>query len=185
VVVDRTLGFFTVSPAAFSPNGDGRLDVAELGFDLTRTAQVKARVEAGTKTVAQLASGPFAAGSPSLVWNGKSSTGSLPDGMYRAVVQATTALGTRELRRSFALDTVRPVVKILSARSRDGRTSVRFWLSESAIVNVRFDDVLVTVERGAGTGRVSRRLAAARVHLKAWDAAANPSRRKSASVTAG
>jgi hypothetical protein len=101
------------------------------------------------------------------------------------VVQATTTLGTRELRSSFRLDTTRPVVKILSARRRDGRTAVRFWLSESAMVNVRFDDVLVRVERKAGTVWVSRRLAAARVRLRAWDVAWNPSRRKSAVVTAG
>jgi hypothetical protein len=100
-------------------------------------------------------------------------------------VQATTALGTRELRYSFALDTTRPVVKILSARSRSGRTTVRFWLSEKATVNARFDDVLVTVERAAGSVRVSRRLVAAGVRLRAWDIAANPSRRKSAVVTAG
>jgi hypothetical protein len=185
VVVDRTLGFLTVSPAAFSPNGDGRLDVAELGFDLTRSADVQARITAGTRSVAQIASGSFGAGHAVLAWNGLSATGPFNDGTYRAVVQATTALGTRELRYSFQLDTTRPVLKILSARSSGGRTSVRFWLSESATVNVRFDDVLVTVERGAGTARVSRRLAAARVQLKAWDAAANPSRRRSAAVTAG
>jgi hypothetical protein len=53
------------------------------------------------------------------------------------------------------------------------------------MVNVRFDDVLVRVERKAGTVWVSRRLAAARVRLRAWDVASNPSRRKSAVVTAG
>jgi hypothetical protein len=185
IVVDRTLGFLTVSPGAFSPNGDGRLDVAELGFDLTRTADVQARIAAGTRTVAQVASGSFGAGHAVLVWNGLSATGPFRDGTYGAVVQATTALGTRELRYSFRLDTTRPVVKILSARSRDGRTSVSFWLSESATVNVRFDDVLVRVERSAGTARVSRPLLAERVQLKAWDFAANPSRRKSAAVTPG
>jgi hypothetical protein len=185
IVVDRTLGFLTVSPSAFSPNGDGRLDVVEVGFDLTRSAEVQARVMAGTKTVAQVAAGSFDAGHQELVWNGLGSTGPFPDGIYRAVVQATTTLGTRELRYSFGLDTTRPVVKILSARRTDGRTVVRFWLSESAVVNVRFDDVVVRVERKAGTVRVSRRLAAERVQLRAWDAAANPSRRKSAVVTAG
>jgi hypothetical protein len=140
---------------------------------------------AGTRTVAQIASGSFDAGRSALVWTGLSSTGPFPDGTYQAVVQATTALGTRVLRYSFGLDTTRPVVKILSARSRDGRTVVRFWLSESAVVNVRFDDVLVTVERSAGNVRVSRRLAAANVRLRAWDVASNPSRSKSAVVTAG
>jgi len=185
VVVDRTLGFLSVSPPAFSPNGDGRLDLTELGFELTRTADVRVRVVAGTRTVAEVASGSFDAGRPALVWNGLSSAGSVPDGTYRAVVQATTALGTRKLRHSFELDTTRPVVKILSARSSEGGTTVRFWLSEGARVYVRFDDVLVRVVRSAGNGRVFRRLAAARVQLKAWDAAANPSRSKSALVTAG
>jgi hypothetical protein len=185
VVVDRTLGFLTVSPPVFSPNANGRLDVAELGFDLTRPADVQARVMAGTRTVAQVASGSFDAGRPALVWNGLSSTGPFPDGTYRAVVQATTALGTRALRYSFELDTTRPVARILSARSRDGRTTVRFWLSEKATVNVRFDDVLVSVERDAGSVRVSRRLVAAKIRLRAWDVAANGSRLKSAVVTAG
>jgi hypothetical protein len=185
IVVDRTLGFLTVSPPAFSPNGDGRLDVVELGFDLIRPADVKARVVAGTGTVAQVASGSFDAGHAAVVWNGLSSTGRFPDGSYRAVVQARTALGTRVLRHSFELDTTRPVVKILSARARGDVTVVRFWLSERAMVKVRFDDVLVRVERDAGSAKVSRRLAAARVQLRAWDVAANRSRSKSALVTAG
>jgi hypothetical protein len=185
VVVDRTLGFLTVLPPVLSPNGDGRLDVAELGFALTRPADVEARVAAGGRTVAQIASGPFEAGRAGVVWTGLRSTGPFPDGTYRAIVEATTALGTRVLRTPFSVDTTRPEVKILSARSRDGRTIVRFWLSESAQLNVRFDDVLVSVERSAGTGRVSRRLTAARVLLRAWDVAANPSRSRSALVTAG
>jgi hypothetical protein len=46
-------------------------------------------------------------------------------------------------------------------------------LNEWAVVRIWFDDVLVRVERAAGTFTVSRQLRAERVRVVARDAAAN------------
>jgi hypothetical protein len=173
IVVDRTLGFLTVSPAAFSPNGDGRLDVAGIGFTLARPADVQVRIRRNGP-VEEAAAGTLAAGPATVVWDGVNSAGvRFADGRYTAVVQATTALGTRRLRQSFTLDTTKPVVRILSARYRRGVTTVSVSLNEWAVVRIWFDDVLVRVERAAGTFTVSRQLRAERVRVVARDRAAN------------
>jgi flagellar hook assembly protein FlgD len=182
IVVDRTLGFLTVSPPAFSPNGDGRLDRVAVAFRLERPADVTARIRAGGKPVADLAAAGFGAGDSVLEWNGLTSAGrAFPDGAYRVVVTASTPLGTRTLKQWLVLDTTRPAVRILSARFRDGVTSVRFSVSEWALVRIWFDDVLVRLERNAGTFTVARRLRSNQVRVVARDRAANI-RRTSARV---
>jgi flagellar hook assembly protein FlgD len=174
IVVDRTLGFLTVSPDAFSPNGDGRRDVANVGFTLARPAEVVVRIRHDGRSVAGVAAGSLGAGPATVVWDGSSSAGGqLADGSYRAVVQATTALGTRRLKQWFTLDTTKPVVRILSARYRAGATSVRFSLNEWAVVRIWFDDTLARLERAAGTFTVSRPLRAERVRVVALDRAGN------------
>jgi flagellar hook assembly protein FlgD len=172
-VVDRTLGFLTVTPA-FSPNGDGRLDLAGIGFTLARPADVRAAVRSGSEEVAEIASAPLGAGDQSLTWDGVAASGRRPpDGVYTVVARATTSLGTRTLKKSFALDTRAPAVEILSARYSRGITSVRFSLSEPATVRLRLGDLVVRKERAAGTFTISRAVRAERVRIKAWDAAAN------------
>ena len=63
------------------------------------------------------------------------------------VVRATTALGTRKLKRIFVLDTQAPVVRILWAQL-GAVTTVRCSLNESALVLVGFGDRVVETERG-------------------------------------
>ena len=52
IVVDRTLGHLEIAPSPFSPNGDGRLDSAAIGFRLARQADVRVRIMDGDRTVA-------------------------------------------------------------------------------------------------------------------------------------
>jgi flagellar hook assembly protein FlgD len=174
IIVDRTLGFLAVSPDAFSPNGDGTRDLADIGFTLARPADVDVHIRHDGKPVAQVAAGSLGAGPVTVVWDGSNSAGErLADGSYRAVVQATTAIGTRRLKHWFTLDTTKPVVRILSARYRQGATSVRFSLNEWAVVRIWFDDTLARLERAAGTFTVSRPLRAERVRVVARDRARN------------
>jgi flagellar hook assembly protein FlgD len=177
IVVDRTLGFLGVSPAAFSPNGDGRAETAGIAFTLARAADVQVFVRSGQTRIAELVSGSLAAGGQAFAWAGRSSAGSrASDGVYSVVVRATTSLGTRTLRKSFTLDTRSPVMRILSARHRRQSTVVKVSLNEPALVRVRFGDVIVEKERAAGTFTVRRRVRVERVRLKAVDAAENISR---------
>jgi flagellar hook assembly protein FlgD len=176
IVVDRTLGYLTVSPRAFSPNGDGRLDSTTVGFSLARSATVRVRIMNGT-TVATLFSGTLAAGSHSFQWNGARAT----SGVYLARVDATTALGMRVLRQTVRVDLVRPVVRILSAASRL-RTRVTFTLSERARVTMWFGPVTwrggerVTFDNmAAGKHTVYRNGVYGAVRIVALDVAGNRS----------
>ncbi|HEV3407619.1 MAG TPA: FlgD immunoglobulin-like domain containing protein, partial [Gaiellaceae bacterium] len=99
VVVDRTLGRLSVRPQRFAPR---RARLA-IGFTLAREARVRVRVVARGRTVATLFSGSAAAGRRTVSWNGRTSRGRAPRGDYRAVVEATTALGTRKLAAYFRL----------------------------------------------------------------------------------
>jgi hypothetical protein len=112
------------------------------------------------------------------VWSGRKRGGGVAaDGTYRALVEATTTLGTRTLSLPLAVDTRAPVVRIVSARRRkDGRTEVRLWLSESATLRVRHGSPEWSAARlvGRPAGYSSLTLApATRVRLQGVDEAAN------------
>ena len=187
VVVDRTLGHLGVAPTPFSPDEDGRLDSTAIGFRLTRDADVRVRimeVERIVATVHRLAT--LAGGPVSLPWGGRNRDGVVADGHYRAVVEATTSLGTRVLSVPLVIDTRDPSVRIVSAdRRKDGRTVVRLWLSEAAAVRLRYGSPelagLREVERQAGYSRVTLPRAT-RVRAQAEDAAANVGPRATARV---
>jgi len=186
VTVDRTLGYLTVEPRSFSPNGDGRLDSTTIGFELANAASVRVQMLRGTTLVRTLSSEALAAGSQTLGWNGKTAAGlRVSDGLYTARVQATTSLGMRTLRRSVRVDTKRPVVRILSAVARR-MTKVSFTLSEAAHLTLWFGPVTwrggdsVSVDLAAGTHAVFRSRPYGGVRIVAVDAAGN----RSAAVTA-
>jgi flagellar hook assembly protein FlgD len=174
IVLDRTLGHFAAS-GAFSPNGDGRLDTAELSFQLTRSAAVRVRVMAGTRRVTTLQAATLAAGTHGLTWNGRVDGRLVADRRYTAVVTATTALGARSLNRSVRLDTRRPRVRVLSARRVRGGTRLRLALSEAARLRVRYADRVSFFDRPAGTVRVRLPLRVRTLWIVATDAAANRS----------
>jgi flagellar hook assembly protein FlgD len=179
IVVDRTLGHLQAAPTPFSPNGDGRLDSTAIGFQLARDADVRVRIMDGERTVAGVRPlGALAEGPASFAWGGRNRDGEVADGEYRALVEATTTLGTRTLSVPLRIDTRAPVVRIVSARRRkDGLTAVRLWLSEAAAVTLRYGSPewggSREVERQAGYSRL-RLPRATRVRAQASDLAANP-----------
>jgi len=110
----------------------------------------------------------------------------VPDGEYRAVVEATATLGTRTLSLPIAVDTRAPVVRIVSARHRkDGRTAVRLWLSEAATLRVRHGSpewgAVRFVKRPAGYSSLTL-ARATRIRVQGVDAAANIGARVTARV---
>jgi flagellar hook assembly protein FlgD len=178
VVVDRTLGHLEAVPTLFSPNDDGILDSTAIGLRLAREADVRVRIMEGDRTVATVHElGTLAAGSASFAWGGRNRSGEVADGEYRALVEATTTLGTRSLSVPLTIDTRAPAVRIVSARHRkDGRTAVRLWLSEAATVRLRYGSPelvgLREVQRQAGYSHLTLPRAT-RVRAQAVDAAAN------------
>jgi flagellar hook assembly protein FlgD len=184
VAVDRTLGSLAASPGVFSPNGDGRVDQIAFGFELARPADVRVHVLRGTTIVKRLfAAAVGAAGHQEVVWDGRLADGShAPSRAYRVRVQATTSLGTRVLERSFALDTIPPVLRVLSARTGAGVTRLRLVLSEPVRLRIWYgtnawsDGDSISVERDAGEQVVSRRVRAGSIRVRAWDPAGNRSR---------
>ena len=178
VVVDRTLGHLEAAPTLFSPNGDGRLDSTAIGFRLARDADVRVLVLDGESTVATVrALAALPAGPASFTWGGRNHDGAVADGDYLALVEASTALGTRTLTVPLRVDTRAPVVRIVSARHReDGHTSVRIWLSEAGTVTLRYGSPdwvgSREIERQAGYSSLTLPRAT-RVRAQARDAAAN------------
>jgi hypothetical protein len=175
LVIDRTLGHFA-GPVAFSPNADGRRDVATLTFQLTQEALVRVRIRAGSRVVATLTSGTLPPGAQRLAWNGRRAGRRAADRTYTAVVTAETPLGVRKLTRPLRLDTRRPVVRIRSLRRVPGGTRLWLLLSEPAKLTIRYRGRTAVVARRAG--RVQVRLAARvrSVRVVAVDAALNRSR---------
>jgi flagellar hook assembly protein FlgD len=159
-----------------------------LGHRLARQADVRVRIMDGERAVAVLhPAGTLAAGAAEFSWDGEEKGGAqTADGLYRAFVEATTALGTRTLRLPLIVDTRAPVVRVLSARLKDGRSHVRLWLSEAATLRVRYGSPLGGasrfVDRPAGYSRLSLPRAT-RVRLQGTDAAANVGARVIARVT--
>jgi flagellar hook assembly protein FlgD len=187
LVVDRTLGHLTVSPAVFSPNGDGRVDSTAVGFVLARPADVRIRILRDGILVRTLFSGALTAGSQSFPWNGRNAAGDrVAGGAYTARVDATTTLGTRVLTRTLRVDLTRPVVRILSATREGTRTKVTFTLSEASRVNMWLgpvtwrDGVKLSFRTSAGKHSAFPDGEFSGVRIVAWDAAGN----HSAAVTA-
>jgi hypothetical protein len=130
LLVSRTLGLVEVSPAAFSPNGDGRSDLLDLGFMLAAPADVKIRILRDGRWVATPLEGSFGIGPQRLRWDGSKRIGRVRDGEYAAVVEATDAFGTVAYSVPFVSDTVAPRVRILPGRR------LRVEVSEPAVLKL-------------------------------------------------
>ncbi len=176
VVIDRTLGGLRLSRTAISPNGDGRKDTVEIGFELVRPADVRVLVRRPGRTVATLAAVPLAAGSHRLGWDGQAGSSRVADGSYTVVVEARTTLGLRRLRSALRVDSARPELTIRRVLANGSVPRIRLWLSERVRLRVWTDAGANTVEREAGEQLVSVPAGATRVRLVAWDAAGNASR---------
>lgn len=93
---------------AFSPNGDGRRDVAQVHFRLTTSAQVTAQVRRRGVVLRTVRLGALGSGDHVLRWDGRSSRGRrVPDGRYAVVLAGLSLAGARDVARSrVEVDTV-------------------------------------------------------------------------------
>ena len=190
VVVDKTLGGVSAAPAILSPNGDGNRERLRIGFELTRQASVRVLIQRKGALVRTLLFRTLAAGAYAATWDGRRADGRLVgQGPADAVVVATTSLGRRVLSRPIRVDTVRPVVRILSLRRSDGVVRLRFSLSEAAQLRIWYgrnhwsDGINIVRQRAAGTHLFPRRVNARFVRIVARDAALNTSRAALARVS--
>jgi hypothetical protein len=138
LTVTRTLGLVSVTPAAFSPNGDGTLDRLDVRFTLAAPATVTVRILRDGRWVASpLIAQSMPAGESRVVWDGSRSDGTLRDGSYVASVEVTDAVGTVSYGVPFVSDTIAPVVKILPGRrlrvSVSEPASLRIWINGLAL----------------------------------------------------
>jgi hypothetical protein len=164
VTIDRTLGTFSASAAAFSPAAGRQL---AFGFQLYGPASVQLRIFSGATAVATLLDAELNAGAQRVAWDG----GGLADGVYSAVLDASDSLVTVRRSLPITLDRVPPVLRLLSARL------LRFRLSEPARVTLVLDGRThrLTVRR-VGVFRVGHRGTVHSLVAFAVDAAGNRSR---------
>jgi hypothetical protein len=170
LTVSRTLGLVTVSPAAFSPNGDGRRDLLRVTFTLAAAADVRVRVFRDGRGVAALLSSSLLPGTQQLTWAGMRASGPVRDGAFAAVVEARDAVGAISYAATFTSDTVAPRAQVVSGRP------LRLRVSEPAVLTLRVNGVALRHEATkAGVVRIRSSGAATRVRIVAWDAAGNRS----------
>ena len=113
VRLDRTLGFPSVAPSTFSPNGDGVQDAVTLGFKLTREATVTVEARAGVAVLRTLDRGKLSAGAHTLEWDGSlASEIALPSGFYQFRVRASGAMGTSVVSVPFTVDRYPPRISV-------------------------------------------------------------------------
>ena len=111
VTLDTTVGFYTVTPRFFSPNGDAVRDTTALGFTLTRPASVEVLLLRDGELVRTLALGSLAAGARSATWDGLDDAGAAaPSGDYRARVMVESALGDSRVAGEVTLDLTKPTI---------------------------------------------------------------------------
>ena len=171
VTVIRTLGDLGATPAAFSPNGDGRGDRIAFSFALQSPARIKVRILRQGKWVATPFDGPLPIGINQVAWNGAKRVGRLLDGAYDVEVQAVDQIGTSTMLLPFLADTRPPAVRIVSLRP------LRVWVSEPATLTIVADGRSVRQEvPEAGETLIDEVVSAKRARIVAWDVAGNASR---------
>ncbi|HET7743755.1 MAG TPA: N-acetylmuramoyl-L-alanine amidase [Gaiellaceae bacterium] len=173
LAVSRTLGTVSVAPAAFSPNGDGRLDRLTIDFTLANPADVRIRIvrDDGTWVATPIVTESLPLGPQRFTWDGSRLGGGIVhDGSYEAVVDVTDAVGTVSFATPFVSDTTAPVVRLLPG------TPLRVSVSEPAVLTMLIDGhTLRRVVKTAGTVRIPWSGPAKRVRVVAWDVAGNKS----------
>jgi flagellar hook assembly protein FlgD len=109
VRIDRTLGFPTVTPGTFSPDGDGIQDLTTLGFKLTRRATISVQVREGTTVLRTLDQGALGAGAHTFEWDGvMADETTLASGFYGLRVSAHSAMGVSVVSVPVTVDRYRP-----------------------------------------------------------------------------
>jgi N-acetylmuramoyl-L-alanine amidase-like protein len=170
VVVDRTIAGFSVTPATFSPNGDGSADATSLAFGLV--AQAEARIEivqAGAIVATPLPRQVLAPGTFAVGWDGSNAGVRLPDGAYEAVLTVLAAVGEVAIRAPLTIDTTAPLLRIA-----DG-AHWRFWLGEPATVTLVVNGQQSTTVQTRGYFSLPHSVLATSISGFAVDAAGNVS----------
>lgn len=103
LVVDRTVGSFTVTPARFAPaDGDSLAASTRTAYVLAGAATTRLAIldPSGAEVRVAWDARAQGAGSVAWSWDGRVDGAYVADGTYTVVLRATTALGTMELRRA-------------------------------------------------------------------------------------
>src|SRR5262249_60239717 len=87
--------------------------------------QVRAAVKQSGRLVTPISIADDPAGAQSVTWDGTAEQGRVRDGTYAGVVTVTTELGTTAHSALFRVDTVAPVLGVVSLRRRVFRLSER------------------------------------------------------------
>ncbi len=124
LTIDRTLANFVVAPA-FSPAGNGPTKLLATTFRLvypaTGTLQI---LDSGGKVLATPFTGPLAAGTQTLTWNGMLPDGSVvADGSYSAALVLDEPAGPVTHVLPFAADSTPPTLTLVSAHALEFRVS--------------------------------------------------------------
>lgn len=135
VAVSRTLGGAELRNAVVTPNGDGRSDRLGIRLVLNGPATVRVRVLREGKWVATPFSGALAAGRRYLEWDATRRTGSLREGAFIAVVEATDLVATARIALPFVADWTPPRIAVVSS------VPPRIRVSEPARLDVRLNGV--------------------------------------------
>ena len=168
--VNRTLGPVSVAPLAFSPNGDGRKDRLTLTFALTAPADVRIRVEREGRWVASPLLASYLPGTQRFIWDGARGAGSLRDGEYTAVVEASGGVGAISFGVPFLADSTPPRIRLLPDEG------LKVSVSEPSALTFVIDGQALRREvKRAGVVRIPWAGPASRVRVVAWDAAGNSS----------
>jgi N-acetylmuramoyl-L-alanine amidase len=170
LIIDRTVTGLAVTPASISPNGDGSQDATTIGFAMAEPVPVTLLIERAGSVIATVFSGPLGPGQQSVVWNGQSNGVRVPDGAYEVVVQIFDALGTVTISAPLTVDTTPPVLMLLDS------ATLRFQLSEPALVTATINGTLVSVSEPAGVFTIPwQGGAVTSISAQAADAAGNVS----------
>jgi hypothetical protein len=135
VAVSRTLGGVELRNAVVTPNGDGRSDRLGIRLLLNGSATVRVRVLREGKWVATPFTGLLTAGRRYLEWDATRRTGSLREGAFTAVVEATDAVATSRVELPFVADWTPPRIAVVSS------SPPRIRVSEAARLDVRLNGI--------------------------------------------
>jgi flagellar hook assembly protein FlgD len=171
LVVDRTLTGLISSSGAISPNGDGVLDTATLGFSLNASVPLRLELRRTGVVVSTLFNGQRGPGPQVVDWNGKDAAGvPLPDGDYEVAATVTDLLGNVTVSIPVVVDSTAPTLTLLDP------LKLRFTLSEPATLNLLVNGVPEIKVEPAGTFNVPPpRAGVQTVSAQARDAAGNVS----------
>ncbi|MBA2359470.1 MAG: N-acetylmuramoyl-L-alanine amidase [Actinobacteria bacterium] len=144
VVLSRTLSGFGISPAAISPNGDGRSDGLTASFNLALPALARLTVRRGATDAAAIFEGFLPAGPHAIPWSGRPR-----DGLYTVALTITESVGAVTQTTPLRVDRVAPRISIVTRRP------LRISIAEPARVTFVADGAMTTLARGkAGAFRV-------------------------------